>query len=183
VLLGSVFRAAAAAALVLAFVGDDEDQADRIADFQRVTFAQPSRTVQLDSGSWVGYYEAPGHAGAVLTVPNYRAFIRGPRGAQVNLAGYGALVRFRYYQAGRNGVSLFRFEAPQPGPYRILLRFPGVLASGTDLAIGRDLAKPGSSSRAVAFTVAAATAVLGFGALGWGLQRRSGQPHVVSGAS
>jgi hypothetical protein len=163
--------------LLLAFVIDDQGEADRVADFHRVAFAQPSGSVQLDAGTWVGYFEAPGRRDPALTVPNFRAFIRGPHGAQVNLAGYGAIARLRYYSAGRNGVALFRFEAPQSGPYRVLLRFPGELAPGTDLAIGRDLASPGSSSRAVPFTVAAAAAVLGFAALGWGLRQRSRQPR------
>jgi len=182
-LAGAVLLAGSVATFVVALVTGSDDSAETISGFHRVSFAQDSGTVDLDTGSWVGYFEVPGRRDAVVTVPNFRAFIRGPQGEQVNLGGYGALARFRYYHAGKNGVALFRFQAPRSGGYRIQLQAPGDVEPGADLAIGRDLAGAGSSSRAVPLTVGTATAVLGFGVLGWGFFERSRQRRVVSAAS
>jgi hypothetical protein len=185
-LLGTVLLVTAAVSLIVGLVDSDDDPASAVPAFSRLAFDAGGGTVNLGTGGWVGYYEAPARTGSTVPVPNFRAFIRDPRGAQVNVGNYGdgsAGARpLTYDYRGRRGVAVLRFDTTQAGRYRVQLQTAGGSATGADLAIGRDLAAPAAASHAP-YVVGGIAAIAGIAVLAWGFVQRSRRPHVVSGAT
>lgn len=181
-LLGSAFLVAALALFLVAFLGDDADAASEPAGFHRFGFAQGGGAVELSTGRWVGYFEAPAAVTAPTDVPAFRAFVRDPNGAQVNVRNY-AGKPLDYDAGGKHGIAVLEFQASRSGRYVVQLQAPGTAPPGAALAIGRSLRDHReSASKRAQLVIGTVAALAGFAVLGWALRQRSRAPHVVSGA-
>lgn len=182
-MLGAAFLVAAAALFLVALLGNGADPASRPAGFHRLGFASGHGVVDLGSGTWVGYFETPSETGAPGSVPPFRAVVRGPDGAQVNVENY-AGKPLDYRADGKRGSAVLEFQAPQSGRYAVTLQAPGAALAGTDLAIGRRLGySRSSSSEHAQLVIATLAALAGLAVLAWPWVQRVRQRRVVGGAS
>jgi hypothetical protein len=177
-LLGAVFLAMAAGAFLIALLSDDTDPASTVSGFHRLALSSGGGSVELGSGTWVGYFES---RQGDSVVPNFRAFVRDPQGAQVNVGNYSARP-IHYAYRGEHGVAILQFHAAESGRYRIQLQFAGAATPGAGLALGRPLGESSGTSQRPAIVIGVITAVVGAAVIGWGLILRSRRPHVVSGS-
>ena len=143
-ILGWTFLGLAVVLFVVGIVVVGTKSLGKVNGFQRITFASGQGTVNLDTGKYVGYYEASNVSDSIDFVPRFQAAVRGPNGP-VNLQVYGnrsdgKIKKFTYDYNGHKGVAAFQFNAPVAGRYTIALREIDSLPSGADVAIGRDIA-------------------------------------------
>jgi hypothetical protein len=144
-LLGWIFLAIAIIAFVVGGIVIGTKSLGKVNSFQRVTFTSGSGTVHLDTGKYVGYYEAADVDNSIDAVPNFRVLITDPNGGQVNFQNYGnnsngTIKKFTYQYNGHNGVAAFQFNASQAGAYHVRIQAVDNLPTGADVAFGRDIA-------------------------------------------
>ena len=179
--------AAAAAAGIAGTVVLATGTGEPISGFQRISFAAGHRSVPLDAGHWVGYYESGALTRSDRTVPDFRPLIRDPRGEQINVENYvargGAPTGLSYDQGGHRGIAVFEFDAPRAGSFDVRLQFAGAMPPGADVAIGRDVSVGSGTPRSGVVLVVAGGLLLVAAVLLLVRNRRRRAHTVVSGGA
>ena len=121
---------------VLAIVG----QINAPDDFDRIAIPG-TKTLTLDEGEWVVYYESTLDWGSYYTPPSVT--VSDARGRDVALRYHSSS---SYTQGGRRGESLWSFDAPTSGAYTIDVATVGepVSTRGGQIAVGRPLFSGGA---------------------------------------
>lgn len=143
-ILGWTLLAIAIVLFVVGIVVVGAKSLSKVNGFQRISFTSGQGTVNLNTGKYVGYYEASDVSDSIKFVPQFQAAVHGPNGP-VSLERYGdrgdgTIKKFTYDYSGHKGVAAFQFNAPVAGRYTVQLREIDNLPSGADVAIGRDIA-------------------------------------------
>lgn len=143
--LGWIFLIVAVALFVIGGVVAATKSLNKVDDFQRVSFAEGSGTVNLDdTGKWVGYYEASNVSDSIDAIPRIRVLVTSPSGKNVPLQNYGnrsdgKIKKFTYHYHGHRGAGAFQFHVSEAGRYTVEIQAVDQLPSGADIAIGRDI--------------------------------------------
>jgi hypothetical protein len=143
--LGWIFLALAVVAFVIGGIVIGTKSLGKVNSFDRVSFSSGTGQVTLDgTGKWIGYYEASDVGTSISRIPQFRAAITSPSGANVPLTPYGnrsdgKVDKFTYDFNGHKGAAAFEFTADEKGTYTVQLQPVDTLPSGADVAIGRDI--------------------------------------------
>lgn len=129
--------------------------ARQVDHFQRVPVGEAGGRLNLDAGSWTGYYEGPGASQSEVVVPELELELEVTPvdgGDTVPISIYhGSLT---YDIGGSQGRALFTFTAPRPGEYTLR-----AIGSGRGrIAVGRGIGRRLVSAVVGAFVIG----ILGF---------------------
>ena len=114
---------------------------DTVDGFKRVSLAAGQGTVRLDSGKYVGYYEAPGHTKVFIQLAIADAQTRQP--VRIGLYGKntGTSSSLTYDRNGKHGEAVFKFNIDHSGSYLVQVATQdGNEPSGADVALGKSIA-------------------------------------------
>lgn len=138
--LSFVFLALAVVAVVVGVVLLVRGYSSTINGFQRVTLSQGNKTVQLDAGDYVGYYEVPDDETRRAAV---RFGVTDSSGQVVNISLYGrngsSSSSVTYVTGGYHGEALFKFRIADSGRYVLNVSSTDA-PSGARVAVGKSIA-------------------------------------------
>lgn len=108
--------------------------------FQQVVVPGSAEIAVEEPGRWTIYHETGGSIDGTYygasDLTGLQIVVASPSGQPLDLVPPG--VNESYTIGGRRGVAIFRFEAPEPGTYRLEASYPGGQAGNTGvLTVGR----------------------------------------------
>jgi len=146
--LALVFGVIGVALLVVGGIVGFSQGLNKVDSFQRVSPADGIRTVHLNAGDYVAYYEAPNYDTNSKTVPILVLQILDPSTGHL-LTGslYGGRSDHKveiltYDYDGHHGAALYQFRVPHNGTYQVRVVRPpaSTAAPNSDIAIGHSIA-------------------------------------------
>jgi hypothetical protein len=160
----------------------------KVDHFTRVRLAQGQATVQLSSGSYVGYYEAPGFdtGGNVVPIVGLQ-LADAATGTPVDVGFYGnrsdnKITKLTYDYHGHHGAALYQFRIATSGRYTATLtRRSADVAADSDLALGSSIAN-GLAVGGVLAVIGLLALVAGIVLLIIGLVKRSRSRGELAGS-
>lgn len=144
--LGWIFLVVGVALLVAGGIVAATTSLSKVNDFQRVSVATGSATINLNgTGKWIIYYETSQVSNSISELPGIRVVqLTDPSGQPVSARPYGnrsdgQVDKFTYDYNGHKGIAAIQFTAPTSGAYKIQVEAVGSLPADADVAIGRDI--------------------------------------------
>jgi hypothetical protein len=143
--LGWIFLVVAIALFVAGGIVAATKSLGKVNDFQRVSIADGSGTVNVNgTGKWVIYYEASDVDNSIERIPTIQLIVADPSGQPVQLKPYGnrsdnKVKKLTYDYNGHKGAAAYQFTATTKGVYDVEVRAVDTLPSGADIAFGRDI--------------------------------------------
>lgn len=147
-MLALIFGVIGIVLLVVGGVVGFSEGLNKVNSFQRVSVADGVRTMHLNAGSYVAYYEAPNYNTNSNTVPVLVLQILDPQtGHFLTGSLYGGRSDHKvkiltYDYNGHHGAALYQFRVPHTGNYKVRVVKPPTssAAPNADLAIGHSIA-------------------------------------------
>jgi len=146
--LGWIFLAAAIVLVVVGAIVVATKSIGKVDDFQRVSVAQGSGTINLNAGKYVAYYEADNVNSDTKSLPMIGVQLTSPSGQVINVTTpYGnrsdnKIKSLTYSYDGHHGAAMYQFTTTEAGAYQVKLtgnvgQGPNAtIAFGTSIATG-----------------------------------------------